>query len=154
MVITKSRIWINRVRLPILLVFAEPGKIIFLCPRSRLRIWSHETGSTIPSRVSLLIIHTQAESGAYSRDSSRFPLRRPSIYLNLHTPSGQFRVYRDTQLRTDGVNCRESAGTEPVVLEVLPVTGAAFGVITVDQLMLKTNNYQENKTKLKREDVI
>ena len=37
--------------------------------RSRLRIRSHEMGSA----VSLLIFHTQAESGAYSRDSSRFP---------------------------------------------------------------------------------
>ena len=26
-------------------------------------------------------LHTQAESGAYSRDSSRFPWRRPFIYL-------------------------------------------------------------------------
>ena len=30
--------------------------------------------SAVPSRVSLLILHTQAESGADSRDSSRFPL--------------------------------------------------------------------------------
>ena len=30
-------------------------KIIFPCPRSRLRIWSRETGSAVPSRVSLLI---------------------------------------------------------------------------------------------------
>ena len=28
---------------------------MFLCPRSRLRIWSRETGSAVPSRVSLLI---------------------------------------------------------------------------------------------------
>ena len=28
---------------------------IFPCPRSRLRIWSRETGSAVPSRVSLLI---------------------------------------------------------------------------------------------------
>ena len=34
------------------------------CPRSRLRIWSHEASLVIPSRVSLLILHTQAESGA------------------------------------------------------------------------------------------
>ena len=27
----------------------------FSCPRSRLRIWSRETGSAVPSRVSLLI---------------------------------------------------------------------------------------------------
>ena len=31
---------------------AEQGKLIFLCPRSRLRIWSRETGSAVPtSRV-------------------------------------------------------------------------------------------------------
>ena len=33
----------------------------------------------VPSRLSLLILHTQAESGAYSRGSSRFPQR--SVYL-------------------------------------------------------------------------
>ena len=30
-------------------------KIIFPCPRACLRIWSHETGSAVPSRVSLFI---------------------------------------------------------------------------------------------------
>ena len=35
---------------------AEQGKLMFPCPRSRLRIWSREIGSAvrIPSRVSLL----------------------------------------------------------------------------------------------------
>ena len=45
----------------------QPGKVAnpargqlnreneFPCPRSRLRIWSREMGSTVPSRVSLLI---------------------------------------------------------------------------------------------------
>ena len=59
---------------------AEQGKYYFLCPRSRLRVWSRELGLAVPSRVSLLILHTQAESGAYLRDStppSRFPLRFP-----------------------------------------------------------------------------
>ena len=46
------------------------------------------------------------------------------IYLNRHTSSGQSRVYRVTQLRTDGIRCLESAGTGPVVLKVVPVTGA------------------------------
>ena len=55
-----------------------------LCPRSRLRIWFRETGLAIPSRVSLLILHTQAESGAYSRDSSRCPQRRPYIFTTTH----------------------------------------------------------------------
>ena len=106
-----------------------------LCPRTRLRIWSRQTASVIPSRVSLLILHTLAEPGAYSWDSFRFPRRRPFIYLNIHTPSGQSRVYRVTQLRTDGVHCRESADTRPVVLEVISVTGAAILQVTMDQLM-------------------
>ena len=105
---------------------AEQRKWTFPCPRSRLRIWSRETGSTVPSRVSLLILHTQAETDAYSRDSSRFPRRRPFIYLNRHTPSGQPRVYRVTHFRTDGVHCREAAGTGPVNLKVVSVTGAAL----------------------------
>ena len=46
----------------------QPGKVanpargqlnrekgIFPCPRSRLKIWSREAGSAVPSRVSLLI---------------------------------------------------------------------------------------------------
>ena len=93
---------------------------MFPCPRTCLRIWSRETGSAIPSRVSPLILHAQAESsiinhqssiinhqssiinhqsGVYSRDSSRLPRRRPLFYLNLHTLSGQSRVYLATQLR-------------------------------------------------------
>ena len=51
------------------------------CPRTCLRIWPRETGSAVPSRVSLLILPTQAESGAYLRDSSRVPRRRPFIYI-------------------------------------------------------------------------
>ena len=31
-----------------------------------------------------------------------------SIYIYHHTPSGQSRLYRVTQLGTDGVHCRES----------------------------------------------
>ena len=75
-------------------------------------------GSPVPRQPAHL--HTQPESGAYSRDSSRFPRRRFKIYLNRHAPSGQSRVYRVTQLRTDGVHCRESACTGPVNLKVVP----------------------------------
>ena len=35
---------------------AEQGKCTFSCPRSRLRIWSRETVSALPSRISLLIL--------------------------------------------------------------------------------------------------
>ena len=50
-------------------------------PRRCLRIWSRETGSAVPSRVSLLILHTLAEYGAYLRDSFRVLRRRPFVYL-------------------------------------------------------------------------
>ena len=68
--------------------------------------------------------HIQAESGAYLRDSSRVPRRRP--FMKPPPPSGQSRVYRVTQLRTDGVHCRESAGTGPVNLKVVP-NGCCLG---------------------------
>ena len=50
------------------------------CSRSRLRIWFREPDLAVPSRVSLLILHTQTESGAYSRDCSRYPWRHPYIF--------------------------------------------------------------------------
>ena len=91
-------------------------------------------GSPVPRQPAHL--HTQAESGAYLRDSSRVPRRRPFIDLNRHTPWGQFRVYRViTQLRTDGVHCRESACTGPAVLKVVPVTGAAFYGFTMNRII-------------------
>ena len=119
---------------------AEQGKLMFPCLRSRLRIWSRETGSAVPSRVSLPILHTWAESSIiYVMLSHGIP---PDFlggvhlqHLNCHTPSGQYRVYRVTQLRTNGVHCRESAGTGPVALKVVPVTGAAFSGFTMDQFM-------------------
>ena len=94
------------------------------CPRSRPRIWSRETRSAVLSRVGLLILHTQAEYVVYSRDYSRSPRRRP--LFKRYTSSGQSRVYRVKQWCTDRVHCRESAGTGPVVLMVVPVTDPAF----------------------------
>ena len=56
MVITYSRVWIDRVRLPISFSWsAEQGNRIFPCLRSRLRIWPRGTDSPVPSRVSPLI---------------------------------------------------------------------------------------------------
>ena len=49
-----------------------------------------------------------------------------SIYLDRHTPSGRSRIYRVMEMRTDGGHCQESAGTGPVVLKVVRVTGVAF----------------------------
>ena len=95
-------------------------KRIFPCPRSCLRIWSHKTGSAVPSCVSLLISILRLNLVLTYGIPPKF---RGGVHLfiyNRHTPSGQSRVYRVTQLRTDGVHCRESAGTEPVNLKVVP----------------------------------
>ena len=94
-------------------------------------------GSPVPRQPAHL--HTQAEPGAYLlRDSSRFPRRRPFICLNRHTPSGQSRVYRVTQLRTDGVECslprvRRHRASKPQV-NVVSVTVLPWQV-TMDQLI-------------------
>ena len=127
MVITYSRLWINRIRLPILLVVSWTEKInISLSPFAPENLVSRDGfGRPVPR---------QPEPGAYSRDSSRFSRQRPLIYLNRKPQLGQAQVYRVTQLRTNGVECRESAGTGPVVLKIVPVTGAAFLQVIMDQL--------------------
>ena len=85
----------------------------------------HGFGSPVPRRPAHL--NTQAESGAYLRDSSRVPRRRLHLFiLTAIHHRGQSRVHRVTQLRIDDVHCRESAGTGLVNLKVVPVTGAAF----------------------------
>ena len=87
---------------------------------SRLRIWSRETISAVPSRVSLLISILRLNLVLTYGIPPEF---RGGVHIfikNRHTLSGQSRVYRVTQLRTDGVHCRESAGTGPVNLKVVP----------------------------------
>ena len=89
--------------------------------RSCLSIWSSlETSSAVPSRVSLLISILRLNLVLTHGIPPEF---RGGVHLfiyNHHTPSGQSRVYRVTQLCTDGVYCRESAGTGPVNFKVVP----------------------------------
>ena len=71
------------------------------------------------------IKHTQTPT-TYTVDDSSYKYHRTRVcsdsytifYSNRHTASGQSRVYRVTQLRTDGVHCKEPAGTRPVNLNV------------------------------------
>ena len=72
----------------------------FRCPRSRLRIRSRETGSAVPSRVSPLILHAQAESGAYSRAPLFPPAFRHGV---VSTPEKRHRVSLSQKLRSNGV---------------------------------------------------
>ena len=53
----------------------------------------HGFGSSVPRQLAHL--HTQAGSGAYLRNSSRIPRRRPFIYFK--PPYGQSRVNRVTR---------------------------------------------------------
>ena len=110
----------------ILLVVNRTGKMnIPLSPFAPENLVSRDGfGSPVPRQPAHL--HTQAEYGAYLRDSSRVPRRCPFIYLNYHTPSVQSRVYRVMHLRTDGVHCRESTGTGPANLKVVP-NGCCLG---------------------------
>ena len=137
MVITHSRAWINPGKVDILARGQLNREMNFLLsPYVPESLVSRDGFFSRPVPRQPAHLHTQAESGANSRGSSCFPRRRPFFYLNHHhTPSGQSRVYRDTQLRTDVVHRREPAGTGPVVLEVVPVTGAAILQVTMDQLM-------------------
>ena len=85
----------------------------FPCPRSRLRIWSRETGSAVPSSVSLLISILRLNMVLTYGIPPEFRGGVHFLFKNRHTPSGQSLVYRVTQLRTDGVHCQKSAGTGP-----------------------------------------
>ena len=130
MVCTFSRIWINRVWLPILLVVSSTGKNVLFFPVSvrarefRLARWAWQSrlASAWPfSTLRLNVVLTHGILPAFS----------DGVHIYRQPPSGQSRVYRVTQLRTDGVHCRESTGTGPVVPKKVPVTGAAFSGVTM-----------------------
>ena len=97
-VITYSIVWINRVRLPILLVvsYTEKMKISLAAFAPGNFVSQDGFGNPVPRQPAHL--YTQAESGAYIRDSSRVPRRPPFTYLNRHTPSCQSRVDRVTAI--------------------------------------------------------
>ena len=79
MVITYSRVWINRVRLPINPARGQMNreKNIPLSPCVPENLVSRDGFSHPVPRQPAHLHTTQAESGAYLRDSSRVPRRRP-----------------------------------------------------------------------------
>ena len=105
---------------------AQQGKTLYPCPRSRLRFWSCETGSALPSRVTLLTPHTKAEPCAYSPwDSCLFP-RWWCLFIyyanRQNMLSSQSRVYRVPYC----VPMSFTAESPPAEDQVVTVTGAAF----------------------------
>ena len=87
-----ARAWINRVRLPILHVVSGTGKMdISLSAFAPENLVSRDGfGSPVPRQPAHL--HTQAESGAYLRDSSRVPRR-----LHLFRTTHQYRAVSPKQ---------------------------------------------------------
>ena len=59
---------------------------MFPCSRPRLRIWSRETGSAVPFRVSLLILHTQAESNLVLTHGGFLPISVAASIYSLFIP--------------------------------------------------------------------
>ena len=107
----------------VFVVNSRTGKMNISLSRPRLRFWSRETVSAVPSCASLLILHILRLNLVLTYYGIP-PDFRGGVHLfiyNRQTPSGQSRVYRVTQLRIDdGVDSRESAGTVPVNLKVVP----------------------------------
>ena len=81
---------------------------------------SRGTGSAVPSHASLLIPIIRLNMVLTYGIPPEFGGGVHLFILNRHTSSGQSRLYRVTQLRTDGVHCRESARAGPVNLKVVP----------------------------------
>ena len=108
---TFSRVWINRVWLPILLVVSCTGKNFFpLSPFAHENLVSRDRiGPPVPRHAMPcpLILHAHAESsiinhqpGSYSRDDSRFPRQ---ITASIHTVNRH-----DTSYIIDTVSSIES----------------------------------------------
>ena len=96
-----ARVWINRTRLPILLVVSWIGKMnISLSTFVPENLVSRDGfGKPVPRQPAHL--HAQGEYDAYLLDSSRVPRRRPFIYLkppyavgSVRTLSGHAIAYR------------------------------------------------------------
>ena len=98
---------------------------------------SRNMGSAVPSRISLVTLHTMAESGSFSRALLLHPAFSEGVrLLSYRLPqSGQPRVYQVTQLRTVSVHRQELAGTGPVVLRIVRATGAACSGNAMDQYL-------------------
>ena len=63
---------------------------------------------------------------------------RDGVYIYCQPSSGQFQIYRVTELPAGGVHCREATGTGPVVLKEVPVTDAtAFSDFAMDRFFMR-----------------
>ena len=100
-----------------MLVVSLTGKTLFSpCLRSRLKI-GFAKGVRLSRPASACSFSTPRLNLVLTHEIP--PAFRNGVHIYRHPPSGQPIVDRVTQLRIDGVHCRESAGTgPPVVLKV------------------------------------
>ena len=102
--------------------------------RSRLKIWLREE-QVRPSRpASARYFPTLRLNLVLAHGIS--PAFQDDVYILCRQPLlSQSRVNRVTHLHTDGVYCREYAGTRPIILKVVRITDAVFLGITMEQIM-------------------
>ena len=79
--VSVARVWINRVRLSILLVVSSTGKSSISLSAFAPENMASGDGFGRPVQRGPAHLHTQAESGTFLRDSFQVPQRRPHIYL-------------------------------------------------------------------------
>ena len=85
----------------------EPIRLLSDCPRQAL---SPRENVAVCTGTFMLSNRTEVVD-------PKFGVITGLLRSNRHTPSGQSRVYRVTQLRTDGVHYQNSPGTGPVNLQ-------------------------------------
>ena len=106
----------------------ENIRYFFPCLRSRLRIWYRETGS--PSRPAPVFSFSTLRLNLVLTHGIP-PDFRGCVHLLIYTvPPYAIGSVLSLSGHTKK-NSRESAGTGPVVLKVVPVTGAAFSGFTI-----------------------
>ena len=105
----------------------------------RLIFWSRGIGSAVLSHASLPSFSTLRLNPVLTHGI--FPaFHGGRVHMNCQSPSGQSRDFRVTQMRANGVRCRESTGTgpgPPVALKAVLVTSAAFSGFPMDHYCMR-----------------
>ena len=130
-VITYSRVWVNRVRLPILLVVRSTAKMkISLSPYAPESLDSRDGFSRPVLRQS---VQSPYSGWIWCLLTGFLPASAAAVIYLFKSPYAIESV--PSLVRTDSVHCRESTGKGPVVHNVVPATSAAILQVTMDQLM-------------------
>ena len=94
---------------------------------SSLIIWCRETDSAVPSPVSPLILHTQAEHGAYSRAPLKCPAFRDGVHrFILSTAIGSISSLSGHAIAYRWRLPPKVRWHKPVILKFARVRGAAY----------------------------